>query len=315
MTGKDLGRFRKVFDREIIQKNLIALKYELRERLFRAQRIDMPDPIFIVGCSRSGTTVTFDTIRNSCQLIAFPNEIPQFWHSLFGPWDNNWVSECADTQNANPEHRAKTLAHFYARLGKGQVMDKSCINILRIPYLHALFPDAKFIYIHRDGRDNVSSLMDGWRHNRHFNLAPLLGAIPGPVSINEGEFDDWCFFLPSQWQQYNSAPLEEVCAHQWITANARALEAKQLVPEDKWIQFPYENIVDSPVDTFNEIFDRLGLEFTPAIRSHCATLNQRPTSIVAGPPARDKWRLHHPNEIERVLPKLEPMMKQLGYSM
>jgi hypothetical protein len=303
----------KILDRDIALKNINAFRYQMAEAAYRLIRPSIPDPIFILGCSRSGTTVTFGTIRQSNQLISFPYEIPQFWHSLCGPWDKQWASECATANDANPAHRDKAFAHFYARLGKGQILDKSCINILRIPYLHALFPNARFVYIYRDGRDNVSSLMDGWRYDGHFNLKPLLGKIPETIAINEGEFSDWSFFLPPNWRDYNNASLEEVCAHQWNTANALALEAKPLIAEDKWIEVRYEDLVESPVELFENVFSKLNLDFDDTIKAHCAVLNKRPTSIVAGPPKKEKWRINNPDAITKILPKIEPLMTRLGY--
>ena len=313
MTNQARSTFSNLCDKEIVSKNLIALKHAMREQYYRRAGIVSPDPIFIIGCSRSGTTVTFETLRKSQQLISFPYEIPQFWHSLHGPWDQQWASECATADDAKPEHRNKALAHFYARLGRGQVLDKSCINILRIPYLHSLFPKATFIYIHRDGRENVSSLMDGWRHAGHFNLKPLLGEIPAAININNGEFKDWAFFLPPGWRDYNNASLEETCAHQWNMANTLALEAKPLIAKDQWIELPYEDLVSSPVELFESIFEKLNLSFSHDIRSHCAALNKKPTSIVAGPPKKDKWRTHNPEAIERIHAKIAPLMKTLGY--
>lgn len=308
-----ISKIRKLLDREIVLKNFLALKYDIKEHIYDMALPDMPDPIFIVGCSRAGTTVTFETIRKSPSLLSFPYEIPQFWHSLFGPWDNQWLSEAALFNNSNPSHRDKAFKYFYARLGKGWVLDKSCINTLRIPYLNALFPDAIFIYIHRDGRDNVSSLMDGWRHNNHFGLSKLLGEIPADIQINNGEFKDWCFFLPPDWRDYNNSSLEEVCAHQWLTANRLALEAKILIPEKKWIQLRYEDIFDSPIEMFQDVFDRLELPFTDEIKTHCANLNNRPTSIVKGLPKREKWKSQNPAAIERILPKIDSLMNELGY--
>lgn len=308
-----ISKLHKIFDSEIVWKNLVELKYQGKEKLYRAAKLNMPDPIFIVGCSRAGTTVTFETIRQSTELLSFPYEIPQFWHRLFGPWDNNWDSEVATSKNARPEHRDKTLAYFYARLGKGQVLDKSCINILRTSYLFTLFPNAKFIYIQRDGRDNISSLMDGWQYNNHFNLKPLLGEIPASIQIDNANFNDWCFFLPPKWRDYNQSPLEEVCAHQWITANQMALDAKIFIPQKNWITIRYEDLFETPVDMFQAVFDQFDLPFTDKIKSHCAQLNKRPTSIVKGLPKQEKWKTQNPEAIERILPKIEPMMKKLGY--
>ena len=303
----------KIFEPEFIKKNLIELKYRGRESIYHLTQPNMPEPIFIVGCSRAGTTVTFETIRSSQDLIYFPYEIPQFWHSLVSPWETNCASEAASGDDAQAEHRNKAFAHFYARLGRGQVLDKSCINVMRIPYLHALFPNAYFIYIQRDGRDNISSLMEGWRQRGRFDLHQYLGKLPDTVQINQGEFDDWCFFLPPKWRNYNHSSLEEVCACQWLTANQMALDAKALIPDDKWIHLRYEDIFDAPVEMFQTIFERLQLPFTEELKLRCTTLNKRPTSIVNGPPKKEKWKTQNPEAIEKILPAIESLMKTMGY--
>ena len=125
------------------------------------------------------------------------------------------------TRGPSTAHAA--LRYFYQRLGAGWVLDKTCINVMRIPYLHALFPQAKFVFIQRDGRDNISSMMDGWRQGRTdgaSSLSQFFGPFPEPVAINGGEFTDWAFFLAPGWRAYNRASLEEVCAFQWMSPTA-----------------------------------------------------------------------------------------------
>jgi hypothetical protein len=184
---------------------------------------------------------------------------------------------------------------------------------MRVSYLNRLFPKATFVFIHRDGRDNVSSMIDGWRHDGHFGLAKLLGPSPEPVAINGGEFDEWAFFLPPGWRDYNHASLEEVCAYQWLTANRMALDAARDIPPERWIQLRYEDIFERPVEMFRETFYRLGIPFTEALRARCRNL--RPTSIVKGAPKQDKWKDHNPAAIERVAERIRPLMLQLGYSL
>lgn len=312
----ELRNLPKLLDPEIRAKNLRALKYELRGSYWDLARPEAPDPIFIVGCSRSGTTVTYETIAASSHLLSLGHEIPEFWDHLDGPRHNGWESEAASAERARPEHRDAARRFFYQRLGRGgRVVDKTCINVMRVPYLHRLFPRAHFIYIHRDGRDNISSMMEGWRHDGHFALAKSLGPFPAQVAINGGEFTEWSFFVPPRWREYNHASLEEVCAYQWITANRMALDAAVGVPRALWIQLRYEDIFDRPVNMFMEVFERLGLPFDEAVRSRCATLNKRPTSIVKGAPGRDKWKEHNPQAIERILPVIRPLMQELGYAM
>lgn len=303
----------KLLDSEVRDKNIRVLKYWLRDVYWQTTRPNSPEPVFIIGCSRSGTTVTYETITAAAQLLSFGHELPELWDSLWGPHHNNWESEAAGSEHACDEHRDAVLSYFFQHLGLGQVLDKTCINVMRLPYLYALFPKAKFIFIQRDGRDNISSMMDGWRQHGHFGLSQFLGESPYPVNINKGEFKEWAFFLPPGWCNYNEAPLEEVCAYQWITANRMALDAKKIIPSEQWIHLRYEDIFDRPVEMFKGVFDRLEIPFSDALHEHCATLNKRPTSIVSGPPRKHKWQGKNREAIEHILNKIQPLMQELGY--
>jgi len=308
-----LAHLYKLLDPDIRAKNLRAVRYASRGRYWTLMRPEAPDPIFIVGCSRSGTTVTYETIAAAPGLLSFGWEIPEFWENLHGPQSCGWASHAAAASDARPEHRAAAQRYFFERLGRGQVLDKTCINVLRVEYLHALFPNARFIYLHRDGRDNVSSLMEGWRHDGHFGLTKLLGPFPCEVAVNGGEFADWSFFLPPGWQAYNDASLEDVCAFQWLTANRMALDAGRLVPPAQWLPLRYEDVFDRPVEMFRRVFEWLELPFDDAVRARCAALASAPTSIVRGAPKRQKWKEHNPEAIRRILPKIRALQLELGY--
>jgi hypothetical protein len=304
----------KLLDAEIRAKNLLALKYATRGLWWDIARPAMPDPVFVIGCSRSGTTVTYETLAAAPRFLTFGYEIPQFWNGLYGPLNNGWQSEAAGEAQARPAHRDAAFRFFFQRLGTGQVLDKTCINTLRVPYLHALFPRARYVFIQRDGRDNISSMMDGWRLGRSdgaFHLTQFFGPFPEPVAINGGEFSEWHFFLPPGWRDYNRASLEEACAFQWISANRLALEGKRLIPADQWIQLRYEDLFERPVEMFQEAFERLGIPFDAALRERCAHL--APTSIVKGKPKKQKWKEHNPEAIQRILPMIRPMMEEMGY--
>lgn len=308
-----LKNIHKLLDPEIRRKNLRRLREELRARYWLHLRPRMPDPVFVVGCSRSGTTVTYETLAASPELLSFGFEIPEFWNGLWGPHHNGWESEAATASHALPAHRDRARAWFYARLGQGRVLDKTCINVMRISYLNALFPEAHFVFIQRDGRDVVSSMMDGWRHDGHFGLTQFLGPSPCEVAIDEGRHGQWSFFLPPGWRHYNRAPLAEVCAYQWLTANRLALEARREVAPERWTHLRYEDLFARPVEMFAEVFERLGLPFDADLRARCASLGERPTSIVKGKPRPSKWRSQNPEAIERILPLIRPMLEELGY--
>lgn len=311
-----LNHLQKLRDPEIRAKNLRHLSLKAREAFWRVAHPAMPDPVFVVGCSRSGTTVTFETIAASQHFLHFDYELPQFWNTLRGPLNNGWASEAVGPAEARPAHRDRALAFFYSRLGAGPVLDKTCINTLRIGYLHKLFPAAKFVFIHRDGRDNISSMMDGWRLGRTdggFGLEKFFGPSPDPVAINGGEFREWHFFLPPDWRRYNEASLAEVCAFQWLSANRLALDAARNLPPEQWIQVRYEDIFERPVEMFRDIFERLGIPFSDRMQAHCSGLLGHPTSVVKGKPGQQKWKENNPGAIERILPTIAPLMREMGY--
>lgn len=307
-----IGNIHKLLDPEIRKKNVLHARYYLRGLYWNIMRPESTDPIFVVGCSRSGTTVTYETIASAPGLLSFGFELPQFWNGLWGPAFNDWDSESASSKDTRPGHRDNALSFFYQRLGRGQVLDKTCINVMRVPYLHALFPKAKFIYIHRDGRSNISSMMDGWRDGR-FELTQFLGKFPEAVNIEDGKFKEWHFFLPPSWRDYNNASLEEACAYQWKISNRMALDAKNNIPDDQWIQLKYEDIFERPVEMFREAFDKIGIQYTDELQEICRSLHRRPTSIVQGAPSLEKWRKQNPDAIERISMSIKPIMQELGY--
>ena len=51
-----LRNLRKLLDPEIRAKNLRAMRFAVRGLLWDLVRSQAPDPVFVVGCSRSGTT-------------------------------------------------------------------------------------------------------------------------------------------------------------------------------------------------------------------------------------------------------------------
>ena len=306
----------KLLDPNIRAKNLHAAHLALRGQWWQLAHPAQPDPVFLVGCSRAGTTVTYETLVASGRFLNFGYEIPQFWNSLYGPLNNGWDSEAAGAEQAQPGHRDAALRYFYQHLGAGLVLDKTCINTLRIPYLYKLFPNARFIFIHRDGRDNISSMMDGWRQGRTdgaFGLTQFFGPSPEPVAINNGEFKEWHFFLPPGWRDYNRPAWKRCAPINGLPPMAWPWQPRRVFPRHNGYRFAMRTFSTGPVDLFRDVFGKLGVTFDARLEAHCASLNRRPTSIVSGPPKRQKWRERHPEEIGRVMPLIAPLMRDLGY--
>jgi hypothetical protein len=131
---------------------------------------------------------------------------------------------------------------------------------------------------------------------------------PIPLRIEGYEGSTWKFLLPPGWEGYAQGHrLAEVCAFQWVSANESVLAAKEHVAPDRWVEVSYEEMTQEPRATAERMLDALGLSPAPE------ELDRHVTKKAVTPPKRDKWREENGEEIERILPQIEPMMRRLGY--
>ena len=112
MSSFRLSHLHKLLDPEIRAKNIQWLRWRARELYWSVAHPVIPDPIFVIGCSRSGTTVTFETLAASGHFLHFDYELPQLWDGLYGPLNNGWASEAAGPEHAAPEHRERAMQRF-----------------------------------------------------------------------------------------------------------------------------------------------------------------------------------------------------------
>src|SRR3546814_8582968 len=94
------------------------------------------------------------------------------------------------------------------------MLEKTPKNALRIPLLHKVFPDARFIYLHRDPRQVLGSMLDGWQSGG-FRMYSALPGWQGPA---------WSFLLVPGWRELSGKPLEDIVAAQWARTSQVLLD-------------------------------------------------------------------------------------------
>src|SRR3989442_8844942 len=121
-----------------------------------------PDrPVFILGSPRSGTTLLFEVLGRSPHLASLGAESHLLWE-LFSPLPAAGFASHEVRPEDITERERKVLHWAVDRLCMGRrYLDKAPRNCLRVPYLAELFPGAWFVYLKRDGRAAVSSLITG----------------------------------------------------------------------------------------------------------------------------------------------------------
>jgi len=275
-------------------------------------RVRAERPVFVLGCSRAGTTLVYKTLSEAHDLGSLQRETHDFWAALHPPAERDWASHAIPPAVASGADRARVERHFFARTGRRRFVDKNNQNGLCVSYLQALFPDAVFVYVIRGPGDNISSLIEGWLRPEEYGT--WSAALPAPVRIDRGAVTRWCFFLAEGWRDYLDAPLEDVCAFQYRAMNEAILAARVRIPEAQWVALRYEELLADPVAGFRRVFACCGLDFGPRIEEHCRTVLARPYNAFSAIKA-DKWRDGpHAARVARVLPSVREVAAAMGYS-
>ncbi|PWB59930.1 MAG: sulfotransferase family protein [Nitrosomonadales bacterium] len=271
-----------------------------------------PDrPIFVIGCSRAGTTVLYKTLAASPELGSLNRETHDFWVSLHPLAGKNWGTHALSEKDASPRDRVAVARYFFTWTGKPRWVDKNNQNGLCVPYLQALFPEAIFVYIKRNPGDNINSLIEGWGKEGKFST--WSDDLPAQVAIDNGRYTRWCFFLSEGWRRYLKAPVEKVAAFQYCAMNEAIMAARAAVPPSNWVEVFYEDLVRDPVAGFRAIFQSSHLQFDARMEDLCRNVLETPYDAF-GEIRLDKWRDGRNRErVERVLPLAQATAVKMGY--
>ena len=167
-----------------------------------------------------------------------------------------------------------------------------------MPFLLEVFPDAQFIFLHREPRANLSSMMQAWRAKGWVTYRDLPG-WPGP----------WSLLLPPGYERLQGKPLEEIVAFQWRIANETILDDLEAVPRERWTSVRYEDLVANPRAEVEKLLGFMGLAHGCAARGVPveAAAAFAPHAVGAGPREVEAER----EEIERVMPQLAALVERL----
>jgi hypothetical protein len=243
-------------------------------------------------------------------LRSIHNEGHILWDPYHHPRNRGWDSDALGAEDVSERERAYIYLAIRMFARGRRFIDKTAESCLRIPYLLELFPDATIVFLRRRAADNVNSLIEAWRARPRFVKYRLPERLDG---LGEMSGDRWSFALVPGWRELRSAPLEEICARQYVACNEAVLEAREKVDPSRWVEVTHEDLMGAPTMVAKHLYGRLGLDLDPAISEYAATLDRRPSFTTLTAPAAEKWREQNPELIERILPLTGPTERRLGY--
>lgn len=256
---------------------LVFGHFAVEKRLPALKRVRAP--IFILGTGRSGTTI-LGIVLSMHREVAFLNEPKALWHSLRededligsytrGPARYRLGQEDAPLEVI--EGARRIYGAYLAATLCSRVVDKYPELIFRVPFVKAIFPDARFLFLSRDGWDTCSSIeqwsvrlgetVNGERHDwwgvngrkwdllvsqivlEHADLAPfkaelfalqdhrVMAAVEWIVTMREG-----LALLEHEAEAVMHVPYEELCAHPAAMAR-RIADFAGLAEDDCYLRY------------------------------------------------------------------------------
>lgn len=268
-------------------------------------------PIFIVSAPRSGSTLLFETLAASSQLCSLGGEAHWLVEGIteLRPGAPGVDSNRLLARHATPEIavdiREQILANLRDHQGQQiavpdarRFVEKTPKNSLRIPFFQQIFPDAQFIFLWRDPRENISSIMQAWRSGQ-WRTYPQLDGFDGP----------WSLLLPPEWRQMNGRPLHAIAAWQWQQTNQIILDDLQPLPRDRWAVLEYADLIRDPGAAISKLCEHLHLPVDSALQQRLLA-PLPPSRYTLTAPAKDKWRMNEA-DIESVLPSVQDTWRRL----
>jgi hypothetical protein len=279
----------------------------------------LPQPVVIVGAGRSGTKFLRDILAVSENVAAIPFDVNYVWR--FG--HEGAESDVLDPGDLTEESREfiRTSLRRLARVDRNDstsvLLEKTVSNCLRLDYVDAVLPEARFLHLIRDGRAVAESAYRVWekspgggyllRKLRYFPWRNYRYAFwyVGNLLGFHGAQKVWGPRYPGIIADLVSMDLLDVCARQWKECVLSATKSLAALPADRVLTVTYEEFVTNE-SVLEEICHFCGVPVGIDLRENYRS-KVEPTNAC-------KWRRNlSPTEIAQLNESLGDTLELLGY--
>jgi len=253
--------------------------------------------VIIIGAPRSGTSILGRVLDRHPRMST--------WVEPYYIWDYHFREAPHDmlmSEDASNKTRywiRKAFHDYHQAFKVDWVVDKSPRNCLRIPFVKTVFPEARYIFLIRDGRDTIISIKKQWEVKggifadsektgqwknririirRWLKRRPLWRLRFQSVFFEIGPPKYWLnkkFLNQIRWEgRFGWGPrfkgwqdvvdrttLLEFSAYQWFHSAQGILENISLIPKENRFIIKYENFIEDPNTSIKNLFSFLHLEF------------------------------------------------------
>jgi len=253
-------------------------------------------PVFIMAAPRSGSTLLFESLGANEAFWTLGGEGHQHVERIdaLKMRARDFSSNRLTKDDVDAETAQQLLANYLVSLrnAKGELftdlepaptsvrfLEKTPKNALRIPFFKAIFPDAKFIFLHREPRANMSAIIEAWRSGRFVTYRDLPGWSGPP----------WSLLLIPGWRELIGRDPGEIAMRQWRDTNAAILDDLAALAPNDWCAVSYEEFLADPGRELERLCAFAGVVYSDAMRA-VAARPLKPSRYTLTPPDPQKWR-------------------------
>jgi len=267
-------------------------------------------PIFLVGPPAAGTEKLFESLARA-EGLWFPRPGEQPFtegEDALDPLRSGRDSHRLTADDAEPELsdrlREAVAGSLRDREGRPapeaaesvRALDRTPRNSLRVPFLDAVFPDAMYVYVHRDPRESLAELLGAWRSRKFVTYSRLPG-WDGPP---------WSLVLIPGWQELAGRELPEIVARQWTTTTKIVLDDLEALPPGRWAITDYARLLDEPREELRRLCQFLGIRYDQALLSPLELARHGQAQLA------EKQRNDPDPEVMGVLPQTDELAARAG---
>lgn len=281
---------------------------------------ELRSPIILFGNTRSGTTIV-QKVLNAHPDVAGWYEPGAVWRYA----DPGRTHDEFNEQDATEEVKRYIWKQFliYQKQHENQrVLEKTPQNVLRIPYVRAIFPDAAFLYIVRNPFSFISSVEYKWQkpvtrkgifrrlkstplHQLHHYIRHFLSQQYDKRILGKKYLSIWGPRYKGIFEDLKTQSLLTVIARQWSIPSKKAEDDFAFFGRNEVLKLRYEDFVENPIDELKRINAHCGLEMTESLVHAAKTMVKSDR--------QNKWRRFDPGELAQILPEIEHEMRRHGY--
>jgi hypothetical protein len=215
----------------------------------------------------------------------------------------------------------RRFSRFLEESGATRFAEKTPSNCLRIRFIDALYPDAVFVHIIRDGVAVVRSALE------------IRSSKPNPgllrTRMRETPLSDWPAYLPMLfatvwrtmvlkkparywgaqppgWKEWVDLPAHLAAALQWKALVSHAIRDGRSLPRDRYLELRFEDLIREPERTIRRVLAFTSLDPEPEFMA--LALGR------VNPGKARRWPSTLTDAQEReAIERMEPLLSELGY--